>query len=525
MRAARFFLFSFFGILFMFFPLTGHAQTSASFSSVNADVPQNTHTWTQTLLIETTSSLSCLMTGMNPIDPKEKCLGIDVKTRKIGYVENSGGAAGQMAQLIGMLYTPPLHTSDYFRHMANNFGLVKPAYAQSAGLGFQGLTPLLPLWTAFRNIAYLLLVVVFLFIGLAIMLRVKVDPRTVMSLENQLPKIIIGILAITFSFAIAGFMIDIMYVAIYLVAGVLNTVPGAETGITLANIQGQNTFEFASSSLNGIAPLANDPASAVGVVVQSLFDGPIAKGIFAVLGGALGWFAGTQLAQVFAPLGAGTVGAAIASTTLAVFAGLGASIFSAQILYGVVNILVFVIIGAAILIALFRLWFTLLFSYLAFILDVVFAPFWIIGAIVPESPINFESWIRDMLANLSVFPTTITMFLLGKIFMQAFENTGKGQLFVPPLIGNPGDPDALASIIGMTIILMTPGVATMMRDIFKAPSFKYTAVAGQQLGNAMEPIQRTARGALHRYTGVHYDKTGAHQNDSVPAQALRILFG
>jgi hypothetical protein len=211
-------------------PFSTYAQTSFP-ANVNPDVPQNTHMWTQTVMIETTSALSCLMTGIDIIERGTKCLGIDPQTKKIGYVDYNGGAIGQMTSLIAVLYTPPLHTGDYFRHMAGNFGIVKPAYAQQTGIGFQGLSPLLPLWTAFRNIVYLILVVIFVLIGIAIMLRVKVDPRTVMSIENQLPKIIIGILLVTFSFPIAGFFIDIMYISIYLTAGVLNTVPGADTAL------------------------------------------------------------------------------------------------------------------------------------------------------------------------------------------------------------------------------------------------------------------------------------------------------
>ena len=87
------------------------------------------------------------------------------------------------------------------------------------GTGFDGLKPLLPLWTVFRNIVYILFVLVFVIIGVAIMLRLKIDPRTVMTIQNQIPKLIIGILLVTFSFSIAGFLIDIMYTSIYLIGG------------------------------------------------------------------------------------------------------------------------------------------------------------------------------------------------------------------------------------------------------------------------------------------------------------------
>src|SRR6185437_16773771 len=46
-------------------------------------------------------------------------------------------------------------------------------------------------------------------------LRFRVDPRTVMTLQNQIPRVIIAILLITFSYAIAGALIDLMWTATY----------------------------------------------------------------------------------------------------------------------------------------------------------------------------------------------------------------------------------------------------------------------------------------------------------------------
>jgi hypothetical protein len=505
----------FFFVVFLVSPLKGYAQTIDPFSNVNADVPRTTHTWTQTAMIEIGSSLGCLMVGIDAIDPQQKCLGIDPKTRKIGYVEEAGGGAlGAVSKLISMTFTPPLHTSDYFTHLASNFGIVKPVYAApNTGAGFQGLQPLLPLWTAFRNIVYLIMVIILLVVGVAIMLRLNIDPRTVMSIENQLPKIIIGILMITFSFAIAGFLVDMMYVSIYLIAGVLNTVPGANTGISLANIQGQNALQFANSTvgaynLGGFAGIANDPAAAVGDVATALFAGPLITGVFAVLGGWIGWYTGTLTANWIAGgtgLGLGTVAGAAA---VAVGMGLG-SVFANQALNLFVHILVFFVFAAALLIALFRLWFALIFAYIYFLLDVVFAPFWIIGGMIPGSPLNLEGWLRDMIANLSVFPVTITMFLIGQIFLASFQGSN-GAMFVPPLIGNPGSIQALSSIIGFAIIMMTPGVVTMMRDLLKTPGFKYSAEAFKSIGSG--------KGVLSGGVGTGMGAMSAYQHGTLPVK-------
>src|SRR3989344_5325325 len=198
-------------------------KSAAVAANTNPDVPNNLHNWTQNVMIEVMSALTCQLAGVDPINPKQSCLGADQATGKIGFLPSpqEGGAIGFMGNMISVLYTPPLHTADYFQDLASNFGLSKHAYAQTTGTGFKSLTPLIGIWSAFRNIVYLFLVIIFVIIGLAIMLRVKIDPRTVMTIQNQIPKIIIGILAVTFSFAIAGFLIDMMYVSIHLTGNII----------------------------------------------------------------------------------------------------------------------------------------------------------------------------------------------------------------------------------------------------------------------------------------------------------------
>ena len=141
-----------FGLFFLVSPI--FAQTTNPSTSSGQDL----HNWTQNVMIEVMSSLTCQLAGVDPVNPTQKCLGI--ANGKIGPVDSTGGAVGVMGNLIAMTFTPPLHTGDYVRYLAGNFGITKPAYAQ--GIGFQGLSPLINIWTAFRNIAYLLFILIHL---------------------------------------------------------------------------------------------------------------------------------------------------------------------------------------------------------------------------------------------------------------------------------------------------------------------------------------------------------------------------
>ncbi|MFZ5845722.1 MAG: hypothetical protein ACOY0S_04690, partial [Patescibacteria group bacterium] len=66
---------------------------------------------------------------------------------------------------IAMMYAnPPADLALWINDTAIALGFKpKPAYAQ--GIGFSGLAALLPIWKAFRNIAYLLLAIVMIVIG------------------------------------------------------------------------------------------------------------------------------------------------------------------------------------------------------------------------------------------------------------------------------------------------------------------------------------------------------------------------
>ena len=65
-----------------------------------------------------------------------------------------------------------------------------------------------PLWSQFRNIAYLFFVIIMMVIGFMIMFRSKIGGQTMVTLGNTIPDIIISLIMITFSFAIAGIIID-----------------------------------------------------------------------------------------------------------------------------------------------------------------------------------------------------------------------------------------------------------------------------------------------------------------------------
>jgi len=106
----------------------------------------------------------------------------------------------------------PINSGQYFESI-NPF----PS-AHASGYDDLNSGVVLSIWTGFRNAALALSVVALVIIGFMIMIRFPLGPRNAVNLQNSLPRIIIALILITFSFAIAGLMIDLTRI----LAGFLN---------------------------------------------------------------------------------------------------------------------------------------------------------------------------------------------------------------------------------------------------------------------------------------------------------------
>lgn len=116
----------------------------------------------------------------------------------------------------------PLSGIGYIKDRVDNFAIVPVAHAQSSspGFGFDSLLPIQPMWTATRNIAFGIFVIAAVVFSFMIMFRVKISPQVAITVQSAIPKLIIALLLVTFSYAIAGLLVDLMYVVI----GIFSTI-------------------------------------------------------------------------------------------------------------------------------------------------------------------------------------------------------------------------------------------------------------------------------------------------------------
>ena len=488
MRSAKSLLFSFFISVFFLlstaFPLPSFAQSSLPQSQLAPDVPETQHTIIHTLTNDVLSSLTCMVIGFDPNTPTNQCLIYDKRTDSYTYApESNMGLAGTLLSSLPLMFDMPVHTVDYTRYVASNFGITTQSYAAagSTGTGSQQLAPLLPFWIAMRNLVYLLYVIVFIVVGAGIMLRLKMDPRTVMTIQNQIPRIIISILLVTFSYAISGIMIDTMYVSIYTVYSLANRIDiypkdndntRKTIQITQDDIFGQNPMDFVNNmfSIIGISYSTGwEGSRTLGNLILPREWGIDAGGDSTPLLGGLKAIAGFAVGGIF-------------NIFKVLVAGLAE-------LLGI--IILPLIIGIAILVSLFKLWFTLIKSYIIIIINIILAPFWIFLGVFPGSKVNFESWFRQLAAYLLVFPATILLFIFAKLISVSFAQHTGSVYFAPPLIGSFGGIEAMSNIVAFGVILIGPILLDQLIIVLKAPTAGAISKAVQ--GGFMEGSNRTRK--------------------------------
>lgn len=138
-------------------------------------------------------------------------------------------------------------TIDVFAHLSEEW---IPGYSKTDSVYASGYDDLTnsgvgQLWNLTRNIAYACYVVIMIIIGFMIMFRNKIGGQVMVTIGNSLPKLIISLVLVTFSFAIIGLIIDIAGVARNIIASIYYPdVTPKDAGIDVTNNPFVLVFEF-----------------------------------------------------------------------------------------------------------------------------------------------------------------------------------------------------------------------------------------------------------------------------------------
>jgi hypothetical protein len=389
-----------------------------------------------------------------------------------GVIQSS--AIDQSANAVAMLYTPPASGVEYMASVLQNMGVVQPAYAQT-GTGFTALSPLLKLWRAMRDFTYVFFVILFVGMGLAVMFRMRLSPQTVVTIQSALPRLVVALVLVTFSYAIAGLMIDFMYILISLGALVLG---GA--GLTNTNLVAQFQNDFTNGGfLGALKPLFDLLPSSKGAAVgggNSIIDNSLnnAASTNPFMGMMIsGMKIGLAIGGASKESVGGTIGKEFLGSTL-----------------------VHLILSLVVLWMIFRLFFQLLQSYISIILLVIFSPIQIALGVIPGFP-SFGGWIKSLMANLMVFVAVAFILMIGHLLAQ--PETIAGSLWKPPLLlGNGLVGDTIAPILAIGILLIVHQVPAAVKAAFGVKGLGIFN-PGEAWGSTVGPF-----GSAGRTGGIEY---------------------
>lgn len=304
------------------------------------------------------------------------------------------GVVPQMGSaIVAMITHPPANTGVWIADLLEHSPFVPQAYAQ--GIGFKSLNPILQVWKAFRDISYVFFVLAFMYIGFMIMFRQKWGGQTSVTITSAIPNFLWTILAISFSFAIAGLLIDLMYLMIYLIIGIFRMQdllpatlkdplgqPITLEKIALSNNIFYNGFQLVFGGGSG-NPTAGAAAS-IGKLIEGFFSDSQSNEFLKLLG-----------------KGASIPGAIIAELVFAI----------------------------AIFFSVTQTFFKLLMSYLKFILSVIFSPILLLLNLF-TGKLDFSEWLRGLFSTLLPFPVVIVMIFLAMALGGQSEKKGVGYKWI-----------------------------------------------------------------------------------------------
>jgi len=306
-----------------------------------------------------------------------------------------------------------------------------------------------PLWDQFRNIAYLFFVVIMIAIGFMIMFRSKIGGQTMVTLGSTIPSIIISLIMITFSFAIAGIIIDIGG----LLVGLLYTIFDSKS-VAISNI-GQ-FYEMFSKGIG--AQFGEYAQENFTVSVQEIISSPI-KTIIHLWGKELE----TGLVGIF-------------GTILMI---LGSGI----VLVGAIKLLI-----------------TLYKAYFELILNVIIGPLKILMGTFPGNEAMRINWVKGIARSVLVFPiayfiVNIPIYLMdaGNMVLSLPERLTGANLAAT----NPGDD--LTTGEGLLGLLVTFVLRVfVLFYASQAPKFAEVIIPATETNRAMGDAMAGARAGMSK---------------------------
>lgn len=375
-----------------------------------------------------------------------------------GMVKSDRGFAINILNTVG---SNPISGIAYTKNLVQRLNPISEVKAQGFGYSTAG-NAMIDIWRAARNISFGLLVVAVIILAFMIMFRVKISPQVIITIQSALPKIILSLILITFSYAIAGFVIDLMYVVLGLLAALISS--AGLTGESASKL----FLEFTSSQ------------SAIGLMYKYI------------------WAFGT-------------------GTLLSITSSLNPGVWIGGVLFSLLSIFINLILFWYMI----KLLYLTFKNFAMILLTIIIGPFEILLGTVTQAA-GFGTWLRRLISYLAYYPILALLFYLAFFFLaqsyaRSFLGAGTllsffGQHYTsifpfnpkfdaigpnswhPPLtVGAGTDTEGLLWLaVSLIIVMMTPKVTELIQSFISGKPFAY----GTGIGEAGGLAYKAGRGGL-----------------------------
>jgi hypothetical protein len=262
-------------------------------------------------------------------------------------------------------------------------------------------------WTKSLNLSYVFFIVVMVIAGFMIMFRHKLGGQAMVTLGTILPQVIICLLLATFSFAIAGLIIDL--------AGVINS-------LIAYMLFGNGKV----SPIFGIGELINGALGGDGTIVGTIQAVTKMFGSFMLFGiyeenSALGILHAARkvLTFLFEP--------------------------GKAVKVGVTGMLLIIFVVGIMFLGAVRVTITLFKAYFGILVNVILAPIQLTIAAIPGNSHMIKNWLSSLLRNVMVFPVVLFIVNVPRAIEETFGGGDISFALPGKLVGQ--EPGVLTNIL------------------------------------------------------------------------------
>lgn len=365
----------------------------------------------------------------------------------------AGGALDVGTRTLGSLYSnPPASLAFQINQTLISLSPVKSAEAQSlsgAPTGSSILTFVSTLHRSVSNLVYVFYVFIFIIISFTILLKNKINGQEFVNIMNYIPKIIVSLVLVVFSYSISGLIIDVSNIGMGLVYDIFVnqiTINNPNKGGAASTV-GKDFVGDKDKFLTQLQPFNPEMS-----VFRVFGFGQITSGTAAF---------GANFVQP--NLGDNnTIVNGIASA-ISIIAGAGVS---------GVNGLLILILAVGALTSMFKIFFALLKDFLTLLFYPVLAPIQFALMALPGQEKSAINWFKTMLGSALSFVAVYAVFLLIVFLGRRFFGNTSDSVWNPPLLGFAGTPQIgfISSLAAYGLYIISPTIPDLVKSAIKIDS-------------------------------------------------------